>query len=140
MPSFGQHSLSALATAHKDLQNLFREVIKYRDCTVLCGFRDQTDHNKAFDSGVSKEKWPNGMHNHQPSLAIDAVPFIGGSPDFHPENVRYFAGFVMGVAEMMNLGGRIRWGGDWNRNADSTDQTFADLCHYEIVLRNGETV
>ncbi len=26
----------------------------------------------------------------------------------------------------------IRWGGDWDRDGDTTDQTFNDLVHWEL--------
>lgn len=140
MPSFGQHSLDALATAHEDLQNLFNEVIKYRDCTVLCGFRNEADQNKAKAAGNSNDSWPNSPHNKQPSLAVDVAPFINGNVNWQYDNCLMFAGFVMGVAQMMNLGARIRSGADWDGDQDTTNQKLRDATHFEIILRPGETV
>ena len=55
MPSFGKQSQANLATCHPDLQTLFREVIKYFDCTIIEGFRNEADQNKAFAAGNSKD-------------------------------------------------------------------------------------
>lgn len=138
MPSFSIRSLVALSTAHEDLQNLFREVIKYRDCTVLVGFRNQADQNKAKAEGNSNDSWPNSPHNRQPSLAVDVAPFINGAVNWKDGNCIAFGGFVMGIAQMMNLGSRIRWGADWDGDRDTTDQRLFDPTHFEIILRPGE--
>jgi len=50
--------------------------------------------------------------------------------------MRYFAGYVKGVATMLYKNGtiksRIRWGGDWDSDTDLKDNTFNDLPHFEI--------
>ena len=75
MPKFSNLSKARLAGAHEDLQVLFKEVVKYFDCTVLCGFRDEAAQNKAFEDGFSTVKYPNSKHNQVPSKAVDVVPF-----------------------------------------------------------------
>jgi peptidoglycan LD-endopeptidase CwlK len=138
MPSFSVKSLAILATAHEDLRNLFYEVIKYRDCTVVCGFRNEADQNAAKAAGNSNASWPNSPHNHNPSLAVDVVPYIDGEPNFDDQNCLMFAGFVMGIAAMMNLSCRVRSGADWNSNQDVHDQHLHDMDHFEIILRPDE--
>ena len=73
MPRFGKTSKRRLATCHEDLQEILNEVIKYFDCSVLCGHRGEADQNKAYESGHSKVKWPNGRHNKKPSIAVDIL-------------------------------------------------------------------
>ena len=46
----------------------------------------------------------------------------------------YFSGIVKAIAVSMNI--EIRWGGDWDNDNDFNDQTFDDLCHYELYFRN----
>ena len=75
MPKFSQASFSKLATCHIDLQCLFYEVIKYFDCTILEGYRNEVDQDKAFASGHTKLHWPNGKHNRNPSMAVDVTPY-----------------------------------------------------------------
>jgi peptidoglycan L-alanyl-D-glutamate endopeptidase CwlK len=105
------------------------EVIKHVDCSIICGYRNEADQNKAFESGASKLKFPRSMHNRMPSLAVDAIR--------HPiqyentENHLLFAGFVLGVAEV--LGVKLRWGGDWDRDFKQENETFRDFLHFELM-------
>ena len=131
MPRFSRRSLSALSTAHPSLQKLFHEVVKYYDCTILEGHRNERDQNTAYANGYSKVQWPNGKHNKIPSLAIDAVPYPirwTDLPAFY-----HFTGFVRGMAARMGI--PVRCGVDWNGNFDLKDQTFVDFPHVELILR-----
>ena len=130
MPKFSQSSLSKLSTCHLDLQWLFNEVIKYFDCTIICGRRTEADQNQAFAEGKSKLKYPNSKHNKIPSLAIDVCPFPINWKD--RDRFYFFGGFVKGIA--CQLGINIRWGGDWDGDTDLADQNLYDLPHYELHL------
>ena len=57
------------------MQELFNEVIKYFDCTLIQGHRGEEEQNKYFDEGKSKVRYPNGRHNARPSNAVDVVPY-----------------------------------------------------------------
>ena len=129
MARFGKSSKRRLATCHEDLQEIFNEVIKYFDCSVLCGHRGEEDQNKAFESGHSKVKWPKGRHNHNPSIAVDVAPYPIDWDD--RERMTYFAGMVMGIEKAKGIG--LRWGGDWNQNTDLKDNSFDDLPHFELT-------
>lgn len=128
MPKFGKRSRANLKTAHDDLQRLFKEVVKYFDCTVICGHRDESSQNKAFHEGFSKVKFPNGRHNAMPSQAVDVCPYPVDWKDL--DRFRYFAGFVLGVASQMGI--KVRWGGDWDMDTFTRDNKFNDLPHFEI--------
>ncbi len=130
MPEFSSASLLKLRTCHEDLQAVFNEVIKYVDCTIVCGFRGQAEQDEAFANGKSQLKWPNGKHNKLPSMAIDVVP----SPiDWNNTRGMYmFAGFVLAIAATKGI--KLRWGGDWDRDWDILENRFNDLPHFEIVL------
>lgn len=135
MPRFSQKSFSRLSTCSEDLQILFFEVIKHRDCIILEGYRNQEDQEKAFNSGHSKLHYPDGNHNKNPSNAVDVLPY---KIDWgNKERIIYFAGFVLGVAEMLYQQGRmnhkIRWGGDWNNDLDPRNERFFDGSHYELI-------
>ena len=130
MPKFSKRSLDKLNTCHPDLQKLFNEVIKYMDCTILCGYRDKEFQNKAYKEKRSKLKYPRSKHNKIPSLAVDVVPY---PIDWNNINMFYFfAGFVKRTA--ISLGIPIRWGGDWDGDNDIRNQTglFLDLPHWEM--------
>jgi peptidoglycan LD-endopeptidase CwlK len=131
MPQFSKTSLKQLSSCHPDLQRLFNEVIKYYDCTILEGYRSDEDQLKAFNTGKSKIK-SGGMHNKMPSLAVDVAPY---PVDWNDKNKFYhFAGFVQGIAKMMNI--KIRWGGDWDSDNNLKNQTFFDLPHFELIESN----
>jgi len=140
MPKFSYSSFTKLSTCHQDLQALFYEVIKYFDCAIIGGYRNEFEQEKAFDSGNSKVNWPDSSHNKKPSLAVDAAPYDlilktdwKDLPRFH-----YFAGFVMGIAIKLKDDGKIthsiRWGGDWDKDTQIKDEKFRDLCHYELIV------
>ena len=129
MAKFGKSSKRRLATCHEDLQEIFNEIIKHFDCSVLCGHRGEEGQNKAFESGNSKVKRPNGRHNHTPSIAVDVAPYPINWED--RERMTYFAGMVMGIAKAKGIG--LRWGGDWNQNTDLEDNGFDDLPHFELT-------
>ena len=78
MPRFGSRSKSQLETCHPDLQTLFNAVIEVVDCSVTCGYRNERDQEKAFDSGNSKVHFPDGKHNSNPSTAVDVYPYWRG--------------------------------------------------------------
>lgn len=140
MPRFSQQSFSRLSTCHPELQVLFYEVIKHFDCVVLEGYRDQAGQAKAVAEGNSKLAWPNGKHNHMPSLAVDVAPY-------HPpttvnwkdiKRFYFFGGYVLGIARILKEQGKmshsVRYGGDWDMDTDISDQTFNDLVHFELVI------
>ena len=128
MPRFGRRSRKNLETCNEDLQELFNEVIKFFDCTVIQGHRGKEEQNKYFDEGKSKVKYPNGRHNANPSNAVDVVPYPIDWED--TDRMYYFAGFVKGLAAQMAI--PIRWGGDWNNNTEVKDTNFKDLPHFEL--------
>jgi peptidoglycan L-alanyl-D-glutamate endopeptidase CwlK len=135
MPRFSQTSFTKLTTCHHDLQVLFHEVIKFFDCKVLEGYRGKDDQDKAVAFGTSKLNWPDGKHNHMPSMAVDVVPY---PVDWHNNNRFYwFGGFVMGIAQKLKDEGRmthsVRYGGDWNGDGNIDYERFKDLCHFELI-------
>jgi peptidoglycan L-alanyl-D-glutamate endopeptidase CwlK len=135
MPKFSQSSFSKLSTCHPDLQALFYEVIKSFDCTILEGYRNQEDQEKAFANGNTQLHWPHGKHNHQPSMAVDVAPY---PIDFdNAKRMYWFAGYVMGIAQKLKDEGKmthaVRFGGDWDRDYHIDDEHFRDLVHFELI-------
>jgi len=128
MPKFGSKSKQRLSTCDEDLIDLFNEVIKYFDCSVLEGHRNEEDQNKYFKEGTSKVKFPKGKHNASPSNAVDVVPYPVNWDD--TARMYYFAGIVKGIAETMEI--NIRWGGDWDNDTEVKDTKFKDLPHFEL--------
>jgi peptidoglycan LD-endopeptidase CwlK len=129
MFKYSDSSKEKLSTADTRLQDLFNEVIKHVDCTIICGYRNKYDQNKAVAEGASKTPWPTSKHNSTPSKAIDAMPF---PIDWKDTKRNYmFVGIVRGIAMKMEI--PIRCGADWDGDMQVTDQTFHDIPHFELV-------
>ena len=129
MPRFGSRSINRLKTCDQKLQELFYEVVKHFDCSIIEGNRGEERQNKAYADGKSKVKYPNGKHNKFPSVAVDVAPYPIDWSD--RDRFHYFGGFVLGVAKQMGL--KVRWGGDWDMDTQTKDNKFDDLVHFEII-------
>mgnify|MGYP003135031160 CR=1 FL=1 len=128
MPRFSSKSKRKLDTCHESLQQLFNEVVKSFDCTVIEGHRGEKKQNEAYRKGNSKLKYPNGKHNKTPSIAVDVIPYPIDWKD--RDRMHYFGGFVLGIAKKMGF--KIRWGGDWDMDTHTKDNKFDDLVHFEM--------
>ena len=128
MPNFGKKSRDQLATCDNRLQMVFNEVIKYVDCSILEGYRNEKDQNEAFRKGNSKVKYPDGRHNTNPCFAVDVLPYPIDWKDY--ERMTLFAGYVLGTAEQMGI--KLVWGNDWDRDFQTKDTNFKDYPHFEL--------
>jgi peptidoglycan L-alanyl-D-glutamate endopeptidase CwlK len=120
VPKFSEKSLRILSDADPRLQDLFFEVIKVTDCSIICSYRNEISQNEAYDQGFSKLRYPMSNHNKMPSKAIDAVPYPLDWEDL--ASFHYLAGVVKGTAFKMQI--PIIWGGSW--------ANFPDYPHYEL--------
>jgi len=125
MPSFSHSSWEKLAAVHEDLQKVFIKVVETFDCTILEGLR--TPERQAQLVAENKSKT---LHSkHLTGRAVDVAPY---PIDFHDtERFYLFAGYVLGVAQMLGI--RLRWGGDWDSDWNVQEETFKDLVHWELV-------
>ena len=129
MPSFSRISKERLATCHPDIQRVWNEIIKERDCIVICGARTLEEQKKAFAGGFSKIDGVTKESEHQVgkekplSTAIDSMPYPLNWNDVkgHTE----FARFVLDKAK--SLGVSLEWGGDW--------KTFKDRPHFQLKTK-----
>ena len=129
MLKFGKKSIEQLSTCRKELQEVFNEVIKTVDCSVLEGHRGKDRQNTLYTEGKTKVTYPKGRHNSSPSRAVDVCPYPidwGDRERFH-----LFAGFVLGIAKSKGI--NLRWGGDWNMNWEVDDNQFDDFPHFELI-------
>ncbi len=136
MPKFSQESFSKLSTCHPDLQVLFYEVIKYFDCTILEGYRNEAEQDKDYAIGTTKLTYPHGNHNHTPSMAVDVTPY---PINFNDTKLSlWFGGYVMGIAQKLKEEGKmshsLRWGGSWDGlgKLDRAGQLNDDV-HFELI-------
>lgn len=126
MPSFSKTSTARLATCHPDIQKIWNEVIKEKDCIIICGARTLEDQKKAFAGGFSKldgvaKKSEHQVSKEKPlSTAIDSLPCPLAWDDArgHTEFARYV------LAKAKSMGIKLEWGGDW--------KTFKDRPHFQL--------
>ena len=155
MFSFGMRSAAVRNTLHIVLQEICDRVIRRRDITLLCGFRDEESQDAAYASGASTKQWPDSTHNLFPSMAVDAAPWPipegwgdleGKTPAARDldwkERVKFYemcASFEDAWTEMCDEDSalaeqyRLRFGKDWDGDGDYRDQSFDDLPHIELV-------
>ena len=133
MPRFGPKSKERLSECDPKLQELFNEVIKYVDCSVLEGIRTKEKQDRMFAEGKSKFKYPSSKHNvankGDKAIAIDVTPYPVDWED--RERQTLFAGLVIGIAKGMGI--NIRWGGDWDMDFEVNDNKFDDFPHFELI-------
>jgi len=131
-------SLQVRATLDTRLEWLVDELLKYTDISLTYGFRNEREQNELFSQGHSKLKWPKSKHNIFKSHAVDVQPYP--YPD-NENDLRAALGYIAGLAMILSKqhGFSLRWGGDWNRNGDVTDNGFDDLYHLEIYDAQGSS-
>lgn len=152
MPKFGDNSKRNLATCHGDLQTIFNKVVETFDCTVVYGHRDVKLQQELFQRGrrLSRGEWiienrvqvitycdgvnKKSYHNYSPALAADVVPYPIDWSDMN--RMRYFVGYVKGIAQMLKEEGKITHtlvsGMDWDNDTDLNDQRFLDIPHFQL--------
>ena len=128
MASFGASSRSKLETCHPDLIALCELVIEGYDFSVLEGKRSNERQDELFRQNKSKLRAGQSKHNGDISLAVDIAPF----PIDWNNTQRFYLLAGMMFQGAADLGIRIRWGGDWDRDWVHTDQSFHDLPHFEL--------
>lgn len=123
MYKYSEKSKEKLMSCDDRLQQLFNEVIKYVDCSILEGHRGKFAQNEAFKAGKSKAQFPYSNHNSSPSMAADVVPYPVDWDNL--DSFHHFAGIVKGIAFKMGI--KIKWGGEFDGGK------FFDGAHYELT-------
>ena len=132
MNVFGPKSRKALSSADYRLQELAHIVLKIKDHSIIKGHRGQVEQDKAYASGASELFWPNGKHNGIPSKAIDVQTYPRPETEQKlKEEQLYLLGLYVGIASEMGI--TLRSGADFDRDGQTTDSTFFDGFHVELV-------
>ena len=136
---YSQKSLDKLETCHDALKAVATRALEISpvDITIVHGYRDKHIQDELYATGASQKPYPESKHNHTDkdgrcSLAIDVAPWANGTIDW--EDTHMFA-LLAGVffAAAIERGVELRWGGDWNMNNSTEDQSFMDWGHFELV-------
>jgi len=154
MFKFSKTSQARLVTCHPELQMIFNYVIRYFDCKIICGYRTTQEQQKLFEQGrkFSKGKWiikkpskivtycdginEKSKHNYMPSQAIDVIPYPIEWKNVN--RMRYFIGFVKGIARMLLEYGQTDYelitGIDWDNDTRLKDTRFLDFPHFQLNI------
>lgn len=127
MYKFSDKSKKRLESCDKRLQEIFNEVIKHYDCTIIQGYRTTLEQEELYKAGKSKVQ--RSKHNKYPAEAVDVAPYPIVWDDY--DRFKFFGGFVCAVAAMKGV--KIRWGGDWDSDRELDDQTINDYVHFELI-------
>ena len=127
-----------LNTCNKAIQGAVLYLLHHMDVGVIEGHRGEDRQNLLYVKKKTKLKYPNSSHNGYPSDAVDLMVFVVGigyideqtCPDKWRQYYGYIAGLLHGYCELN--GYDFRWGGNWDSDADFSDQNFDDLVHFEI--------
>lgn len=121
MAKYSKKSIERIEECDEKLQLIAYELIHRMDVMVLCGHRNKADQNKAFDTGKSRLRWPNGKHNSFPSKAIDIAPY-----PIDWNNLGRFKVMCNHVEQIAKeLGIKVRMGRDF--------KSLVDWPHVELV-------
>lgn len=125
--TFSRRSEDNLQGVHPDLVKVVRLALTLskRDFSVIEGLRSQERQNQLYV--LRKTQTLNSRH--LTGHAVDIVP--------HPLDWNDKAAFGELAKAMFEAARQlkipIRWGGDWNRNGRSDDETFYDGPHFELL-------
>lgn len=138
MPKYSHRSKRELKTCHPILQDIFNEAILHYDCTILEGSRSDERQEELFKEGRTQKKAGESKHNKIVSEAVDASPYPipdrwGVADKKEYAKFHFLAGIIITIAKTY-YGDVIRWGGDWDGDGQTGDQTFDDLVHFELKL------
>lgn len=127
---FGKRSQRSLKGVDERLAEICERALGYGvvDFAVLTGHRGEKKQTTAYETGRSKVQWPNSKHNQYPSMAVDLAPW----PIDWKDSLAFarLAGLIQAAAAEYGL--KIRWGGDWDSDGSSKDQSFMDTGHFEL--------
>ena len=140
---YGARSAKNLESCHPILQRVADEVLMVTpyDISIIHGWRGLAEQNALFDKGASRKKFPHSRHNKtndphfserdRMSDAIDFAPYVNGGINWGDTHIfAVVAGCFIAVAA--GMGYKLRWGGDWDSDGMTTDQTLMDWGHIEI--------
>ena len=144
--SYGAKSMSKLKTCDPVLRAIAERALELSpyDITIVHGWRGEEVQNALQESGASKKRWPDSKHNHTKdedgvtpcSLAIDFAPWVNGTIPWDDTHVfACIAGCFLSAANEMRVS--LRWGGDWDSDGSTKDQTLMDWGHVELRKRGG---
>ena len=137
MSKFSQSSQTRLDTCNYEIRHIMNTAIISSPIDfgipAYGGKRSQSEQYQLFLDGESKCDGVSKLSKHQSGDAVDIIAYVPSVGGYTYERDYYLmlAGHILATAK--RLGYEFRWGGDWDSDNDLKDQTFNDLCHFELV-------
>ncbi len=130
--TFGMRSYEKLAGVDPGLRQIAEDAIVASpvDFTIVWGRRGEEIQNALFESGASRKRYPESKHNDNPARALDFAPWVQQRIEW--EDTHIFA-LIAGVFFAVARPGALRWGGDWDGDGTTSDQTLMDWGHIELL-------
>ena len=125
MYKFGKRSRERLKGVDARLINVLNELIKMMDVTIIEGVRTAKRQEELLAKGATKVRYS----KHMEGKAVDLAPYPIKWDD--RDGFYYMGGMIRGIAQQ--LGYKVRFGGDWDSDGDTRDNSFDDLVHMEIL-------
>ena len=142
--SYGPASNAKLMTCHDEIRVVMSAALKLTppslDITIVHGFRDKDGQN-SIDPRFTTKRWPASYHNATDdagdpcSDACDWAPWIRlrsgkmGIPWTDVKMFSFLGGIIQAAAAELDIA--ITWGGDFDRDGSTEDQTLADVGHIQ---------
>lgn len=122
----GKASLAKLDTIKPELRAVCLKAFETMpfDITVIEGVRTLERQKQLLAQGATKTL----NSKHLVREAVDMAPYPVDWKNL--DRFRTMRDHMFEAAK--ELGTKIRWGGDWNRNGDSKDEKFYDGPHFEL--------
>lgn len=137
MYKFSKQSLENLTGVHPDLIDIVRDVmgLQIMDFSVREGLRDIETQRDYVKRGVSKTM--NSKHLKQAdgyAHAVDLYPYPVRDLNSKTEFARFglLAGLMLSCAKANGV--LLKWGADWDMDGETSDHSFTDAPHFEIVV------
>lgn len=123
-----QRSLDRLHGVAKDLVDVVKRAAELStvDFQVTEGVRTLERQKELY--AARKSHTMNSKH--LTGDAVDLHAIVDGEANWRPKYYDYLDKAMQDAA--LEIGINLRWGGDWDGDGDRTDQTFNDLCHWEL--------
>lgn len=136
---FGTQSKEQLATCDEKLVRVATRALEMGiiDFRVLQGARTDNQQDRLFFEGKTKVRAGQSKHNvglksgREVSHAIDVVPVTPVQWE-DLERFAVLAGVFFASAKLEGV--ELRWGGDWDGDTQTKDETFRDSGHFELMV------
>tara|TARA_R110002020_G_scaffold116514_3_gene266986 strand:- start:2368 stop:2748 length:381 start_codon:yes stop_codon:yes gene_type:complete len=125
MYKFGKRSRERLKGVDHRIIMILDELIKIMDVTIIEGLRSAKRQEQLLKKGATKVKYS----KHMEGKAVDLAPYPIDWED--RDTFYYMGGMIRGIAKQLEI--NVRYGGDWDGDGNTKDNSFDDLVHFELL-------